>query len=40
MDVYNKNIYPQDKEAKEAIRCRVELQHYTVDYEYLDEVEK
>ncbi|KAF6216836.1 hypothetical protein GE061_001186 [Apolygus lucorum] len=40
MDVYNKNIYPHDLEAKEAIRCKVELQHYTADYEYLDEVER
>ncbi|BES90983.1 Histone deacetylase domain [Nesidiocoris tenuis] len=40
LDVYNRNIYPQDKDAKEAISCKVELQHYTVDYEYLDEVER
>uniref|UniRef100_A0A0A9W060 Histone deacetylase 11 n=2 Tax=Lygus hesperus TaxID=30085 RepID=A0A0A9W060_LYGHE len=40
MDVYNKNIYPHDLEAKEAIRCKVELQHYTSDFEYLDEVER
>ncbi|XP_073998894.1 histone deacetylase 11 isoform X2 [Rhodnius prolixus] len=39
MDVYNKGIYPHDIEAKKAIRCKVELQFYTEDDEYLDKVE-
>ncbi|XP_059610646.1 histone deacetylase 11 [Phlebotomus argentipes] len=35
MDMYNASIYPRDKEAKVAIRRKVELHPYTQDREYL-----
>ncbi|KAK9877651.1 hypothetical protein WA026_019321 [Henosepilachna vigintioctopunctata] len=35
LDVYNKNIYPLDNEAKKSIRRKVELDFYTRDNEYL-----
>ncbi|KAB0799618.1 hypothetical protein PPYR_07498 [Photinus pyralis] len=40
MDVYNRNIYPFDRVAKNAINRRVELQSRTRDEEYLNKVEK
>ncbi|XP_018331299.1 histone deacetylase 11 [Agrilus planipennis] len=40
LDVYNEGIYPFDKEAKESIRLKVELQHHTKDAEYLREVKR
>ncbi|KAL1110400.1 hypothetical protein AAG570_007931 [Ranatra chinensis] len=40
MDVYNKGIYPQDEEAKGGISCKVELDFFTEDSEYLDKVER
>lgn len=39
-DVYNSGIYPGDMLAREAINCRVELNHFTTDYDYLYLVEK
>ncbi|VEN50647.1 unnamed protein product [Callosobruchus maculatus] len=35
LDVYNKWIYPRDKEAAKAIRRKVQLDFYTDDEEYL-----
>ncbi|KAJ8720732.1 hypothetical protein PYW08_006197 [Mythimna loreyi] len=35
MDMYNKNIYPRDREAKRAIRRNVELNHKVEDLEYM-----
>lgn len=35
MDMYNKYIYPNDKEAKQAIRRKVELSHNVEDLEYM-----
>ncbi|KAL3267127.1 hypothetical protein HHI36_011267 [Cryptolaemus montrouzieri] len=35
LDVFNKNIYPHDHEAKKTIRKKVELDFYTHDNEYL-----
>ncbi|XP_026736279.1 histone deacetylase 11 [Trichoplusia ni] len=35
MDMYNKNIYPKDKEAKQAIRRKVELGNKVEDLEYM-----
>lgn len=35
LDVFNKNIYPNDAEAKKSIRRKVELDFYTHDNEYL-----
>ncbi|KAG7304987.1 hypothetical protein JYU34_010422 [Plutella xylostella] len=35
MDMYNKHIYPRDKEAKQAIRRNVELKSGTEDLEYM-----
>nr|XP_018916208.1 PREDICTED: histone deacetylase 11 [Bemisia tabaci] len=40
MDVFNREIYPRDSPAKEAIKCMVELESYTSDSEYLDLVER
>ncbi|KAF5275543.1 hypothetical protein FQR65_LT04146 [Abscondita terminalis] len=40
LDVYNKNIYPFDREAKRGISRRVELHPYTRDEEYLHNIEK
>ena len=40
MDVYNKGIYPGDTYAKQAIRQKVELSHYTADDVYLNLVKK
>ncbi|XP_047003568.1 histone deacetylase 11 [Schistocerca americana] len=39
LDIYNKGIYPNDGEAKKAIRRAVQLEHFTEDAEYLDLVE-
>ena len=33
--MYNRGIYPRDDRAKEAIQCRVELEHQTNDKTYL-----
>lgn len=38
-DMYNRGIYPFDKDAKMAIRKRVELRHLTKDEEFLYKVE-
>ncbi|XP_026751657.1 histone deacetylase 11 [Galleria mellonella] len=35
MDMYNRNIYPKDKEAKQAIRRKVELANRVEDLEYM-----
>ncbi|XP_028172661.1 histone deacetylase 11 [Ostrinia nubilalis] len=35
MDMYNRNIYPKDKEAKQAIRRKVELNNKVEDLEYM-----
>ena len=35
MDMYNRQIYPRDHQAKKGIRCRVELEHHTDDRTYL-----
>lgn len=40
LDMFNRGIYPRDKEAKAAIRKMVELQFYMEDDEYLDLVKK
>ncbi|XP_013171457.1 PREDICTED: histone deacetylase 11 [Papilio xuthus] len=40
MDMYNKHIYPKDKEAKRAIRRKVELGHLVEDSEYLLKLHK
>ncbi|KPJ18824.1 Histone deacetylase 11, partial [Papilio machaon] len=40
MDMYNKHIYPKDKEAKRAIRRKVELDHLVEDTEYLLKLHK
>lgn len=34
-DMYNAGIYPRDEKAKESIRCRIELNHWTNDQTYL-----
>lgn len=39
MDVYNKRVYPRDDEAKAGIKCKIELDPFTSDFEYLDLVE-
>ncbi|XP_067127820.1 histone deacetylase 11 isoform X1 [Centruroides vittatus] len=38
LDVYNRNIYPGDKYAKEAITRKVELRPMTEDTEYLEKI--
>ncbi|KAG5898612.1 hypothetical protein JTB14_020988 [Gonioctena quinquepunctata] len=38
MDVYNKWIYPKDREAEESIRTKVQLDFYTKDEVYLRKV--
>ncbi|CAF1094030.1 unnamed protein product [Rotaria sp. Silwood1] len=35
MDMYNRQIYPHDHQAKNAIRCKIELENYTNDKIYL-----
>lgn len=40
MDVYNRQIYPFDREAKSGINRRVELLNFTKDDEYLHKVEQ
>ncbi|XP_028029810.1 histone deacetylase 11 [Bombyx mandarina] len=35
MDIYNRNIFPKDKEAKKAIRRKVELGNLVEDMEYM-----
>lgn len=35
MDMYNRNIYPKDKVAKQAIRRKVELNNKVEDLEYM-----
>ncbi|CAF0967207.1 unnamed protein product [Adineta ricciae] len=35
MDMYNRQIYPHDHEAKSAIKCKVELTNHTNDKTYL-----
>ncbi|KAG6459744.1 histone deacetylase 11 [Manduca sexta] len=35
MDMYNRNIYPKDREAKQAIRRKVELGNKVEDLEYM-----
>lgn len=40
MDVYNRQIYPCDNEAKKAINRRIELLNGTKDEEYLYKVEQ
>lgn len=35
LDVYNRDIYPQDKRAKEAIDVKVEVSDFTADEDYL-----
>ncbi|CAF4085417.1 unnamed protein product, partial [Rotaria sordida] len=35
MDMYNRLIYPRDHQAKNAIRCKIELKHHTNDKTYL-----
>lgn len=35
MDMYNRQIYPRDHQAKQSIRCRIELENYTNDKTYL-----
>uniref|UniRef100_A0A1B6F569 Histone deacetylase 11 n=1 Tax=Cuerna arida TaxID=1464854 RepID=A0A1B6F569_9HEMI len=40
MDMYNSNIYPRDRKAEEAIRCKVKLQSFIEDREYLASVKK
>jgi histone deacetylase 11 len=35
MDMYNRQIYPRDYQAKNAIRCKIELEHNTNDKTYL-----
>jgi len=35
MDMYNRNIYPRDHQAKIAIQCKIELEHHTNDKTYL-----
>ncbi|KAL4706700.1 hypothetical protein ACJJTC_014455 [Scirpophaga incertulas] len=35
MDMYNRNIYPRDKRAKQAIRRKVELENKVEDLEYM-----
>lgn len=39
MDVYNSRVYPRDHEAKAGIQCKIELDPFTSDFEYLDLVE-
>lgn len=38
--MYNENIYPKDKKAKNAINCSVTLHSYTKDEEYLQLLDK
>lgn len=40
LDIYNKGIYPFDKEAKHGISRKVELPHHIKDEEYIHKVEK
>ncbi|XP_049878754.1 histone deacetylase 11 [Pectinophora gossypiella] len=40
MDVYNRNIYPKDREAKRAIRRKVELGNKVEDLEYIRKVRR
>ncbi|GAB0096672.1 Histone deacetylase 11 [Sergentomyia squamirostris] len=40
MDMYNASIYPKDKEAKVAIRRKVELTPFTEDQEYLQRLRR
>ncbi|KAG7255864.1 hypothetical protein CRUP_019547, partial [Coryphaenoides rupestris] len=40
MDVYNRNVYPGDHYAKQAIKRKVELGWGTEDSEYLQKVER
>ncbi len=35
MDMYNRQIYPRDYQAKNAIKCNIELEHGTNDKTYL-----
>ncbi|XP_047998469.1 histone deacetylase 11 isoform X1 [Leguminivora glycinivorella] len=35
MDMYNRHIYPKDREAKQAIRRKIELGHRVEDLEYM-----
>ncbi len=35
MDIYNRLIYPHDYQAKNAIRCKIELENHTDDKTYL-----
>ncbi len=39
LDVYNAEIYPNDRYAKQAIGIKVELQSFTTDKEYLEKVD-
>nr|QSX72312.1 histone deacetylase 11 [Halisarca dujardinii]QSX72316.1 histone deacetylase 11 isoform 2 [Halisarca dujardinii] len=38
LDMYNRWIYPGDSEAKEGIRCKLELGMHTADTEYLEKI--
>lgn len=40
LDVYNRQIYPFDKAAKQRINRMVELTNHTRDEEYLSKVER
>ncbi|CAH2055882.1 unnamed protein product, partial [Iphiclides podalirius] len=40
MDMYNRNIYPKDRQAKQAIRRKVELDNHVEDEEYLSKLQK
>ncbi|PZC80110.1 hypothetical protein B5X24_HaOG215332 [Helicoverpa armigera] len=40
MDMYNKHIYPNDREAKRAIRRKVELDNKVEDMEYMRKLRK
>lgn len=40
IDMYNRQIYPKDQEAKLAIKQAVELKSYTEDAEYLNKLHK
>lgn len=40
MDMYNRNIYPNDREAKQAIRRKVELGNKVEDLEYMLKLRK
>lgn len=39
MDMYNSSIFPIDEPAKKAISCKIELQNYTQDAQYLEKLE-